>query len=195
MPDTLFPQCERGTQRCTKEVSRCKRRANQRHGMEDDFFKTSRHPSSHQIHKCARRQAPHDGFMKQCKRTGVTLDAVDASVRSQSDVQEKRSGKTSGALACPKKVDEQAAAAKSVQLAPIELLDKAFEGEPLQVRARTVAREFESGSRLDLYARTSPVEGPQLQQTVGGRSKSCTSTCRTHSSTPKLRGQCWCVCR
>ena len=37
--------------------------------------------------------------------------------------------------------------------------DKAFEGEPMQIRSRIVAREFKSGDRPDLNVRTLPLEG------------------------------------
>ena len=36
--------------------------------------------------------------------------------------------------------------------------DKAFEGEPMQIRSRMCAREFKSDDRLDLYAGTLPLE-------------------------------------
>ena len=36
--------------------------------------------------------------------------------------------------------------------------DKAFEGEPMQIRSRIVAREFKSDDRPDLYAGTLPLE-------------------------------------
>ena len=59
------------------------------------------------------------------------------------------------------KVDERAAVAK-YNVKPIDTqwidTDKAFEGEPMQIRSRIVAREFESGDRPDLYAGTHPQE-------------------------------------
>ena len=36
--------------------------------------------------------------------------------------------------------------------------DKAFEGEPMQIRSRIVAREFKSDDRPDLYAGTPPIQ-------------------------------------
>ena len=36
--------------------------------------------------------------------------------------------------------------------------DKAFEGEPTQIRSRMCAREFKSDDRPDLYAGTPPLE-------------------------------------
>ena len=42
--------------------------------------------------------------------------------------------------------------------------DKAFEGEPLQIRPRIVAREFKSDDGPDLYAGTPPLEA--LKSTI-----------------------------
>ena len=52
-------------------------------------------------------------------------------------------------------VDENAVDAK-YNVTPVDTqridTDKAFEGEPMQVRSRIVAREFKSGHKPDLYA-------------------------------------------
>ena len=59
------------------------------------------------------------------------------------------------------KVDERAAVAK-YSVTPFDTkwvdTDKAFEGEPMQIRSRIVAREFKSEDRPDLYAGTPPLE-------------------------------------
>ena len=62
------------------------------------------------------------------------------------------------------KVDEHAAVAKySVTLIDSKWVDtdKAFEEEPMQIRSRSVAREFNSGNRPDLYAGNSPAGGSE----------------------------------
>ena len=60
-------------------------------------------------------------------------------------------------LGVHEKVDEHAAVAK-YNVTPVDTkwvdTDKAFEGEPMQIRSRIVAREFKSGDRPDLYAGT-----------------------------------------
>ena len=60
-----------------------------------------------------------------------------------------------------KKVDEKEAV-KEYRTQPVDTkwidTDKAFEGEPIQVRSRLVAREFRTGDRPDLYAGTPPLE-------------------------------------
>ena len=77
------------------------------------------------------------------------------------------------ALAAHEKVDEYAAVAK-YNIAQIDTkwvdTDKAFEGELMQIRSRNVAREFKS---VDW----------------------CMSMFLVHSSTPRLRGLCWCNCQ
>ena len=59
------------------------------------------------------------------------------------------------------KVDERADVAKYC-VTPIDTkwvdTDEAFEGKPMQIRSRIVAREFNSGDRPDLYAGTPPLE-------------------------------------
>ena len=59
------------------------------------------------------------------------------------------------------KVDEKEAVAK-YGITPVDTkwidTDKAFEGEPMQIRSRMCAREFKSDDRPDLYAGTPPVE-------------------------------------
>ena len=59
------------------------------------------------------------------------------------------------------KVDEKEAVAK-YKITPVDTkwidTDKAFEGEPMQIRSRIVAREFKSDDRPELYAGTPPLE-------------------------------------
>ena len=59
------------------------------------------------------------------------------------------------------KVDEKEAVAK-YGITPVDTkwidTDKAFEGEPMQIRSRMCAREFKSDDRPDLYAGTPPLE-------------------------------------
>ena len=59
------------------------------------------------------------------------------------------------------KVDEKEAL-KKYGVTPIDTkwidTDKAFEGEPMQIRSRICAREFKSDDRPDLYAGTPPLE-------------------------------------
>ena len=59
------------------------------------------------------------------------------------------------------KVDEKEAVEK-YKVTPIDTrwidTDKAFEGEPMQIRSRMCAREFKSDDRPDLYAGTPPLE-------------------------------------
>ena len=54
-------------------------------------------------------------------------------------------------------VDERTAVAKYI-VTPVDTkwvdIDKAFEGEPMHIRSRIVARGFNSGDRPDLYAGT-----------------------------------------
>ena len=59
------------------------------------------------------------------------------------------------------KIDENEAIAK-YGITPVDTkwidTDKAFEGEPMQIRSRIVAREFKSDDPPDLYAGTPPLE-------------------------------------
>ena len=59
------------------------------------------------------------------------------------------------------KVDEKEAEAK-YGITPVDTkwvdTDKAFEGEPTQIRSRMCAREFKSDDRPDLYAGTPPLD-------------------------------------
>ena len=65
------------------------------------------------------------------------------------------------------KVDERAAVTKC-NFTPVDTkwvdIDKAFEGEPRQIRSHIVAREFKSGDRSDLCAVT--LSYPSLRVTV-----------------------------
>ena len=64
-------------------------------------------------------------------------------------------------LGLHEKVDEREASAK-YQLTRIDTkwidTDKAFGGEPMQIRSRIVAREIKNEDRPDLYAGTPPLE-------------------------------------
>ena len=69
------------------------------------------------------------------------------------------------------KVDERAAVAKYT-VTPVDTkwsTDKAFEGEPMQIRSRTVAREFKSGYRAGLYAGTFPLEALKAITSIAAR--------------------------
>ena len=59
------------------------------------------------------------------------------------------------------KVDEKEAVA-NCGITPVDTkwvdTDKAFEGEPMQIRSRVCVREFKSDDRPDLYAGTPPFE-------------------------------------
>ena len=59
------------------------------------------------------------------------------------------------------KVDENEAGAQ-YQVTPVDRkwvdTDKAFEGEPMHIRSRIVARKFKSNDRPDLHAGTPPLE-------------------------------------
>ena len=64
------------------------------------------------------------------------------------------------------KVDEKEAVAK-YGITPVDTkwvdTDKAFEGEPMQIRSRMCAREFKSDDRTDLYAGTPPLEASKAR--------------------------------
>ena len=95
------------------------------------------------------------------------------------------------------KVDEKEAVAK-YGITPVDTkwvdTDKAFEEEPMQIRSRICAREFKCDDRPDLYAGTPPLEA--LKATISNAVnhkeifQSCTSTCRVHISTRRLRDSC-----
>ena len=94
--------------------------------------------------------------MKQCKGTGATLDAVEEEeviVRCHRAVRRAREDGLT---------DEQTATVK-YGATPVDTKwferQKAFEREPMQVRSRFVAREFQSGDRPDSYAGTPPLGG------------------------------------
>ena len=70
--------------------------------------------------------------------------------------------------------------------------DKAFEGEPMQIRSRTCAREFKSDDR-PFACRDSSIGGAEshhnrFQRTTKKHFQSCTSTCHVHISKRRLRG-------
>ena len=49
--------------------------------------------------------------------------------------------------------------------------DKAFEGEPMQIRSRLRAREFKSDDRPDLYAGTPPLEALKAITSIAANNK------------------------
>ena len=49
--------------------------------------------------------------------------------------------------------------------------DKAFEGEPMQIRSRMCAREFKSDDRPDLYAGTPPLEALKAIISIAANNK------------------------
>ena len=157
------------------------------------FFKTSRHPSSDQIHKRDRRQAPHDGFMKQCKRTG---DTRCRRACGHSPTSRRRGvGRPRGPWRVQKKLINR-----------LELRSQS-NWHPSNCQTK-LSRESHCKSDHELLHVSSRAETGQIcmqeplqwrdldcsKPLVNGQN-SCTSTCRAHTSTPKLRGQCWCVCR
>ena len=62
--------------------------------------------------------------------------------------------------------------------------DKAFEGEPMQIRSRMCAREFKSDDRPYLYAGTPPLEALNATTSIAANNK------ETFSIMQRLRGQC-----
>ena len=95
------------------------------------------------------------------------------------------------------KVDEKEAVEK-YGVTPVDTkwvdTDKAFEGEPMQIRSRMCAREFKSDDRPDLYAGTPPLEALKAIISIAANhkklSQSCTSMCHVHTFMRRLRGQC-----
>ena len=76
------------------------------------------------------------------------------------------------------KVDEKEAVAKyGITLVDTKWIDtdKAFEGEPMQIRSRMCAREFKSDDRPDLYAGTPPLEAFEAKISVAGNNKNTIS--------------------
>ena len=72
------------------------------------------------------------------------------------------------------KVDEKEAREK-YGITPIDTkwidTDKAFEGEPMQIRSRNCAREFKSDDRPDLYAGTPPLEALKVVMSIAANHK------------------------
>ena len=102
-------------------------------------------------------------------------------------------------LGVSQKVDEHAAVAKYI-VTPIDTkwidTDRAVEEEPMQVRPRTVAREFKSGDRPDLYTETPPLEEMKAIISIAAShspefSLVHVDVSRAYFSTPRLRGLCW----
>ena len=83
------------------------------------------------------------------------------------------------------KVDEKEAVEK-YGVTPVDTkrvdTDKAFEGEPMQIRSRMCAREFKSDDRPDLYAGTPPLEALKAIISIAANHKETFSI--------MLRGQC-----
>ena len=95
------------------------------------------------------------------------------------------------------KIDEKEAVAQ-YRINPLDTkwvdTDKAFEGEPMQIRSRFVARELKSDDRPDLYVGTPPLEVLKATVSIAANHKemfhSCTSTYHVHTSTRRPRDQC-----
>ena len=72
------------------------------------------------------------------------------------------------------KVDEKEAVAK-YGITPVDTkwvdTNKAFEGEPVQIRSRMCAREFKSDDRPDLYAGTPPLEALKARISIAANHK------------------------
>ena len=72
------------------------------------------------------------------------------------------------------KVDENEAVAQ-YQVTPVDTkwvdTDKAFEGEPMHIRSRIVARKFKSDDRPDLYAGTLPLEALKIIISIAANHK------------------------
>ena len=72
------------------------------------------------------------------------------------------------------KVDEKEAVA-TYTITPVDTkwidTDKAFEGEPMQIRSRLCAREFKSDDRPDLYAGTPPLEALRAKISIAANNK------------------------
>ena len=72
------------------------------------------------------------------------------------------------------KVDEKEAVAK-YGITPVNTkwidTDKAFDGEPMQIRSRMCAREFKSDDRPDLYAGTPPLEALKAIISIAANNK------------------------
>ena len=72
------------------------------------------------------------------------------------------------------KVDEKEAVVK-YGITPVDTkrvdTDKAFEGEPMQIRSRTCAREFKSDDRPDMYAGTFPLEALKSRISIAANHK------------------------
>ena len=72
------------------------------------------------------------------------------------------------------KVDEMEAVQK-YGITPVDTkwveTDKAYEGEPMQIRSRMCAREFKSDDRPDLYAGTPPLEALKATISIAANHK------------------------
>ena len=72
------------------------------------------------------------------------------------------------------KVDEKGFVGK-YGITPVDTMwvdtDKAFEGEPMQIRSRMCAREFKSDDRPDLYAGTPPLEALKAIRSIAANNK------------------------
>ena len=96
------------------------------------------------------------------------------------------------------KVDERAAVAK-YNVTPVDTkwvdTDKAFKGEPMQIRTRIVARESKSGDRPDMYAWTPPLEAVKAVIPIAASHSPEFSLMHVDVSSAyflaKARRQCW----
>ena len=72
--------------------------------------------------------------------------------------------------------------------------DKAFEGEPMQIRSRSVARDFQSDDRPDLYVGIPPLHALKAIISIAAQHQetfqSCTSTFHVHTSMQRPRYLC-----
>ena len=72
------------------------------------------------------------------------------------------------------KVDEKETVAK-YEITPVDTkwvdTDKAFEGQPMQIRSRMCAREFKSDDRPDLHAGTPPLEALKAITSIAANNK------------------------
>ena len=77
-------------------------------------------------------------------------------------------------LGAYEKVDEKEAVAK-YGITPVDTkwvdTDKAFEGEPMQIRSRMCVREFKSDDRPDLYAGAPPLEALKATTSITANKK------------------------
>ena len=96
------------------------------------------------------------------------------------------------------KVGERAAVAK-YNVTPVDTkwvdIDRAFEGEPMQIRSRMVAKEFTSGDGPDLHAGLPPMEVVRAIISIAASHSPEFSLMQSmfpvRTSMPRLKGPCW----